>query len=390
MPNTDLLLDIGSVVRFKENQVVFVENDVGDNMYIALQGVFGVYASSCTGFSVRVAEIKPGSFFGEMSVIDDWPRSATVEAEEDSAALVISKDKLHMTFEKCPDIADMILNMLQIRADKTSEAVRISGKSVPALPKQPQGLNTTDDKMAAMAALSRQIRLMNKLLLYKKTGISTGKDGKESSGQIRLLPEGYKPINKADSNDNYDSLQRTALYCPNCFTQQDFYIPSQSIVPQRKHSPDGRVIYKNFNILLYSNIVCSFCNYTDSYQDFTTSLPDDAKLSNDEIRFPNEEGFNGFAETHTHTADEAVLSLYQQIYCLKAVTDDALRFAKAWIRLYWLFSDYRYKDLALSSAAEAEYFYSKYLRDNKNHMEDYNVAAMKNVLAELGKATRTM
>jgi len=389
MPDIDLLLDIGSVVRFSEKQVVFSENDVGTNMYIALQGEFEVYATTCTGFSVRVAGIQPGSFFGEMSAVDDWPRSATIIAKEDSAALVIDKENLHMTFEKCPDIADMILNMLKTRADKTAEAVRKSGKIVPALPEQPKGLDTTDTKMAAMAALSRQVRLMNKLLLYRKTNISGKASENMSPHKVRLLPDGYKPIGKTDSNDNYDSLQNKALYCPNCYTEQAFYIPSKSIIPQKKHSPDGRVIYKGFNILLYTNVVCFNCNYTDNYQDFLTSLPDDAKLSNNEIKFPNEEGFNGFSETHTHTVDEAVLSLYQQIYCLKAVTNDALRFAKAWIRLYWLFSDYKNKNLALESAIEAEKFYSGYLRDNKNYMEDYNVVATKNILAELAKAVRT-
>jgi len=389
MPDIDLLLDVGSVVRFTEDQVVFAENDAGDDMYIALQGLFAVYATSCTGFLVRVAEIQNGSFFGEMSAVDDWPRSATVITEEESAALVIKKDKLRMTFEKCPDIADMILNVLKTRADKTAEAVRYLGKSVPALPERQQGLTTTDDKMAAMAELSRQVRLMNKLLLYKNTDISGRKNKNKSPDKIKLLPEGYKPINKTDNNNNHDSLQGEVLYCPNCCTEQDVYVPSKSIIPRKKHLPDGRVIYKDFNILLYTNAVCFHCNYTDSYQEFLTSRPDDIKPAQNVIRFPNEEGFTGFAETHTHTADEAVLSYYQQIYCLKAVTNDALRFAKAWIHLYWLFDDYNNKNLALNAAAEAEYFYAKYLRENKYHLEDCNLIAVKNVLAELSKATRT-
>jgi len=387
MPDIDLLLSVGSVVHFSKNQVVFEENDAGVNMYIALKGVFGVYATSCTGFPLRVAEIKPGSFFGEMSAIDDWPRSATIISEEIGAALVIEKEKLRMMFEKSPDIADSIITMLKTRVGKTARLVRQSGKNIPALPELPQDLDTIDDKMAAIAALSRQIRLVNKLLLNKNAAIGKVREQKHSS-HVRLLPNGYKFIDRADSNDNEDTLQYETLYCPYCHMEQNVYVPSKSNVPQKKHSPDGRVIYKDFNILLYTNIVCVNCNYTDNYHDFLTSLPYGALLLHSEIQFPNKEGFEGFAGTHSHTADEAVLSYYLQIHCLKSVTKDALRFAKAWIRLYWLFSDYRCKDLALSAAVKAESFYTKYLRENKSHMEEYSIAATKTLLAELSKATR--
>ena len=232
MPNIDLLLNVGSVVHFSKNQVVFEENDAGVNMYIALKGVFGVYATSCTGFPLRVAEIKPGSFFGEMSAIDDWPRSATIMSEEIGAALVIEKDKLRTMFEKSPDIADSIIIMLKTRVNKTARIVRQSGKNIPALPELPQDMDTIDDKMAAMAALSRQIRLVNKLLLNKNAVIGEVCE-QESSSLARLLPKGYKPINRTDSNDNEDTLQFETLYCPYCNMEQEVYIPSKSNIPQK-------------------------------------------------------------------------------------------------------------------------------------------------------------
>jgi CRP-like cAMP-binding protein len=390
MPNIDLLLNIGTVAQFPQNHVVFAENDVGTNMYIALKGVFGVYANSCTGFPVKVSEIQPGSFFGEMAVIDAWPRSATIISEEDGAALVIEKDKLRLMFEKSPDIADSILTMLKDRAEKTAEETRRSGHNVPALPGMPEGLDTIEEKMTAMSALSRQIRLMNKVLLGK-TSIGGGNAKKRNRYEpAKLLPPDYKPINRPDNNDNEETLQEKVLFCPYCNKEQEVYVPSKFNVPLKKHSRDGRVVYKNFNILLYTNIVCGNCNYTDSYQDFNSALPEDAELLHSGIQFANEEGFEGFEKEYTHTADEAVLSYYQQLYCLETVTTDPLRFAKAWIRLYWLFSDYRCKDPARQAASKAADFYSKYLKANKDTMEEYSVIHMKTLLAELSIAIRNV
>ena len=387
MPDIDLLLSVGSVVRFAKNQIVFAENEAGTNMYIALEGLFGVYATSCTGFPTRLSKIQPGSFFGEMSAIDDWPRSATVLSEEDGAALVIEKDKLRTTFEKCPELADDIVFMLKTRAEKTAENVRRSGKKLPALPGIPQELENTEDKMTVMAALSRQIRLMNKLLLKKRSAIGGG-GKKKFVHPVRLLPDGYKPINIADSNDNDDTLQAKTLFCPYCNKEQTVYIPSKLIVPRKKHSPDGRVIYKEFNILLYTNIICVQCNYTDSYLDFNTSPTYEATPVHGENLFPNEEDFTGYANTHMHTADEAVLSCYQQLHCLETVTNDALRFAKAWIHLYWLLSDYRYNEPALNAAVKAEFYYTEYFTENKNRLDEHDLVVMKMLLAELSKATR--
>ena len=89
MTDIALFKQLGKVVHFKENQTVFMQDDEGDNMYIVLKGTFGVYINSFSSFPIRVAEVRQGSFFGEMSVIDGWPRSATIIAEEEGAALAV-------------------------------------------------------------------------------------------------------------------------------------------------------------------------------------------------------------------------------------------------------------------------------------------------------------
>ena len=384
MSNIDLLLDVGSFANYRKNQVVFMEGDAGTDMYIALKGAFGVYAESCTGFTVKVSDIKPSSFFGEMAAVDNWPRSATVIAEEDSTALLINNDKLLTVFEKSPDIADSIVNMLKKRTDETAKKARSSGQNIPALPVLPSGLGSAQEKMIVMAALSRQIRLMNKLLLGKMTLKTQPTKGE----QVTLLPVGYKPIGKTDVNDNEDMLWERTIYCPCCNMQQTAFVPSRFNLPQTKYTPDGRVIYRDFNILLYTNIICSNCNYADSYQEFLNPVTDDDGNLHDGIQFPNTEGFKGFAETHAHTADEAVLSYYLQLHCLETVTSDPLRFAKAWIRLYWLYSDYQCNDLARQAATKAKFYYTKYLDDNKASMEEHAILVTRKVLAALSASIR--
>jgi CRP/FNR family transcriptional regulator, cyclic AMP receptor protein len=58
---------------------VFREGEAGSCMYVVLQGDVEVLKKSRGGLDSRVAVLGPGDWFGEMSIIDVQPRSATVQ-----------------------------------------------------------------------------------------------------------------------------------------------------------------------------------------------------------------------------------------------------------------------------------------------------------------------
>jgi diguanylate cyclase (GGDEF)-like protein len=75
--------------RVKKGTTVFKEGDPGEDMFILLSGKLSAYVSQSDGTRRWMFEIKPGDFFGEMSIIANEPRSATLTAKEDTDIMVL-------------------------------------------------------------------------------------------------------------------------------------------------------------------------------------------------------------------------------------------------------------------------------------------------------------
>src|SRR5688500_1190339 len=69
-----------TVVIREVGEVIFREGDEGNAMYVVLNGEVEVTKASRNGVDARVAMLGPGDWFGEMSIVDIQPRSATVRA----------------------------------------------------------------------------------------------------------------------------------------------------------------------------------------------------------------------------------------------------------------------------------------------------------------------
>jgi CRP-like cAMP-binding protein len=69
-----------TVVIPEIGEVIFREGDEGNAMYVVLSGEVEVTKASRNGVDARVAMLGPGDWFGEMSIVDIQPRSATVRA----------------------------------------------------------------------------------------------------------------------------------------------------------------------------------------------------------------------------------------------------------------------------------------------------------------------
>ncbi len=77
--------------------IVIVEGDPTDSLYIVISGRLKVMMSDAEGKEVILAMLGPGEFFGEMGLIDDSPRSATVMAVEPCELIVLAK----RDFKRC-------------------------------------------------------------------------------------------------------------------------------------------------------------------------------------------------------------------------------------------------------------------------------------------------
>ncbi len=72
---------------FKKNEVICHRGEIGNCMYCIKKGSVAVFSNYGTQQVRKLAELKEGEFFGEMELIENEPRSATVVAMTDDTLL---------------------------------------------------------------------------------------------------------------------------------------------------------------------------------------------------------------------------------------------------------------------------------------------------------------
>ena len=92
--NLGLLHDICKRKQYKANETIIKEGELGAEMYIVLHGGVEILKRTRAGDNYTVINLRAEDnvFFGELALIDDDKRSATVTASMDSNFLLISKN----------------------------------------------------------------------------------------------------------------------------------------------------------------------------------------------------------------------------------------------------------------------------------------------------------
>ncbi len=103
------------VLRVQEGQYFFRQNDEGEDMYIILSGEVEILFRGDTGTEISLAILKAGSLFGEMTFLENLPRSASARALSNSLVLVINNSNFERLFSKQPMIARYIMGVLSSR-----------------------------------------------------------------------------------------------------------------------------------------------------------------------------------------------------------------------------------------------------------------------------------
>jgi CRP/FNR family transcriptional regulator, cyclic AMP receptor protein len=120
----DVVRAVSSEKTYPKNAVVLTEGEMGDSLYMIQSGKVKVFIGDEDGREIILKILGPGDFFGEMSMIDKQPRSASVTTIEASTFLVLS----HAAFERCVEQAPRIANMvMRVLAQRVREADRKIG-----------------------------------------------------------------------------------------------------------------------------------------------------------------------------------------------------------------------------------------------------------------------
>ncbi len=114
------LLAAALPTTFNDGQTVVKEGDPGDSLYIIVSGIASVVADNF-GEEKKVAELTDGAFFGEMAVITDQPRSATVLARGDLSVLKIPKKDVLQILQEYPKVKEVVAKIGLARTEDTME-----------------------------------------------------------------------------------------------------------------------------------------------------------------------------------------------------------------------------------------------------------------------------
>ncbi len=94
---------------------IITEGEVGDTMYLILEGKVAVSKGADDGCDVELDDMGPGAYFGEMALFDDSKRSATVVAKEPTRLLWLDKREFAETVREYPQVALQICKELSRR-----------------------------------------------------------------------------------------------------------------------------------------------------------------------------------------------------------------------------------------------------------------------------------
>jgi CRP/FNR family cyclic AMP-dependent transcriptional regulator len=105
--------------KLEASQTLFQAGQPGESLFIVRSGEIELYIKDTTGQKIVLNVVRSGEMFGELSLLDSGPRSATAIALMETELLVLDRDDLLLLFQKKPDAA---LHMLAAMSGMTRKA----------------------------------------------------------------------------------------------------------------------------------------------------------------------------------------------------------------------------------------------------------------------------
>lgn len=118
------LLQIGYVRAVSANHVLVSENEAGTAVYFLLSGAARVFITGADKREATVNSLRPGNWFGELAILGDGLRSASVITTAPSRVLSVPGLLLRGILVHYPEAADRLLETLGLRIRRLTETVR--------------------------------------------------------------------------------------------------------------------------------------------------------------------------------------------------------------------------------------------------------------------------
>ncbi|MEI6620392.1 MAG: Crp/Fnr family transcriptional regulator [Actinomycetes bacterium] len=161
-------------VQLRKGQVLFLEGERGERLYIITEGKMKLGHTSADGRESLLAVLGPGELLGELSLFDPGPRTATATALTDVSLMGLGHLALRPWLTGRPEVAEALLAALAQRLRRTNEQMAdlvfsdVPGRVAKTLLElgekfgrpQPDGLHVTHDmtqeELAQLVGASRE------------------------------------------------------------------------------------------------------------------------------------------------------------------------------------------------------------------------------------------
>ena len=161
----------GMIRSYRKNSVIINEGEMGDSLFVLLQGNVKVFSTDQNGREITYGDIGAGDYFGEMS-LDGGPRSASVMTLEASVCSVVSRSAVRDHLAEEPEFAlDLVAQVIRSARSATETArnmalldvygrviATLEGHEGPARPDAPVLLTQiTHQSIASRVGASREM-----------------------------------------------------------------------------------------------------------------------------------------------------------------------------------------------------------------------------------------
>jgi CRP/FNR family cyclic AMP-dependent transcriptional regulator len=121
-------------VAYEPGNILMRQGDMGDAAYIIIEGSAEVLVNT-PGGQVLVATLGKNEFVGEIAILCDVPRTATIRAKERLVTLRISKDLFFRLIKEFPTMAVAVMRELAHRVEQNNQKLRAAHAEIEQLKK---------------------------------------------------------------------------------------------------------------------------------------------------------------------------------------------------------------------------------------------------------------
>jgi uncharacterized protein len=338
------LRQLGTISKFEEGDFIFHEGDPGEEMFIVLSGGVNVYLGSFDDLPINASTIGPGNFFGEMSLLENQPRSASVIAASETTVLRLNKQNFLTVLTEQPELSFNIMTVLSGRIRFQNNELRNREKTIRTLRLElsQKAASPLDTKKGLEMAAAVQNQL-------------------ESHDEIYFPPQ-HKKYGVIAPAIHRNYILTKVVKCPVCHNEFTTKMVRLSVIKIEKVESDFRKRYCDFEPLWYSIWVCANCYYTNHHLEFERIEAGEANALKTKIAPLKNKLI--FQFTDPREINQVFIAYYLALHIEKLNKNSPFKLGKLWLYLSWLYQDVHDPEMAKIASALALKYYSEGVNHN--------------------------